>query len=267
MLRLRERAVHLAQLLQRDAGDRRRRGTDVVEAPGADVQPVEAVHGAVQRVAEAALGRAQGRVRARPPDLRPGSDDALVEEPGLGLRPVARDRAEGADCGDQPAVLEDGGGEPGARAGRVRRGSLPLRRAAFGGRRRQHERAAIGRLGEIRGERAEVRRGRRVLSRAAASLDQPAGLVDFEEGDPRGRELLHQEPDGGLLDLEGVVQRQQRIHQTHEEGSPLQALPLFRVHLLDAVGEGDEREHPRTGERAEPDEEQVLAVHAALRRP
>ena len=84
----RQRAVEPGQLVRRRARHGGERRAHVVEAAGAQVEPVEAVHRAVQRVAQAALGLPQGAVRPCAPHLRPGPCGALGQQIGLVVRPL-----------------------------------------------------------------------------------------------------------------------------------------------------------------------------------
>ncbi len=260
----RERAVQLAQFGQRHPRDRGRRRADVVEVLRGDVEPVDAVDGAVQGVAQAPVGLSQRRVGACPPHLRPRSRYARLEEVGFGLRPFPRRGAADDDGGHQLAVLLDGGGEARPQSSAAQRRLPALFRLRTGGWDPQHERPAAACCLEFGGERREVQGRRRVPARVRAALYQSAGLVDFVEGRPRGPELLAQQPGSRVLHLDRFWQGQQRIRQPHGEGLVFQSLPLLGVQRLDAVVEGDEHEHPRAGEYAEPDQQQVLVAHPAL---
>ena len=154
-------------------------------------------------------------------------------------------------------------GEAGRKAGRLQRRTLaPDGRGARG---RQHERPAVLGLVELGGERLDVDRlGQRLQSREPASRDQTTFIVGLVDRHAPRPQLFTEHARGGLLDFAGVVQREHRVHQVHEE-QPAGERHLLRLEQrLDAVVQRDQREHPDADQHAEPDQHQVLDVHPVL---
>ena len=154
-------------------------------------------------------------------------------------------------------------GEAGRKAGRLQRRTLaPDGRGARG---RQYERPAVLGLVELGGERLDVDRlGQRLQPREPASRDQTTFIVGLVDRHAPRPQLLTEHARDGLLDLAGVVQREHRVHQVHEE-RPAGERHLLRLEQrLDAVVQRDQREHPDADQHAEPDQHQVLDVHPVL---